>query len=131
MRPTTEDRVKQVIALTAEGYSAATIAARLGVTQRTVVRLRRRAQIAQAKAPELTPEQRDRIAVLIREGMPATWIAEDVGCARGTITRHALVGATSSSEWRQVWNRIRRNDALLQLHREFAPKSTAAQKEAA
>lgn len=131
MKPTTEDRVQQVIALTAEGYSAATIAARLGVTQRTVVRIRRRAQIAQEKAPELTHEQRDRISVLIQEGMPATWIAEDIGCARGTITRHALVGDTSSNEWRQVWNRIRRNDALLQLHREFAPKSATPHKEAA
>lgn len=131
MMPTREDRDEQVVALTAEGYSAAAIAAGLGVTQRTVVRIRSRAQIAQAKAPELTPEQRNRILTLIKEGMPATWIAEDIGCARGTITRHALVGHTSSNEWRQVWARIRRNDALLQLHREFAPKNATPHKEAA
>jgi IS30 family transposase len=73
----------------------------------------------------LTDEQRARVKQLRAEGMPATWIAEDIGC--NAETARAVVQAKPEEvlDWRQSFALIRRNPELYALHRQFAPKPKA------
>lgn len=73
-------------------------------------------------ARTLTPIEQARAAALAGEGMPASWIAEDLDVTRSAV---AYAGAAMSSEdvtsWRVAWAHIRRHPPLLALHAEFAP----------
>lgn len=74
----------------------------------------------------VTKEQQARIDVLAREGLPATWIAEDVGVHPATVRDHRPADAPFDMiAWLPVWQHIRRYH--LDLHQEFAPKSESLQ----
>lgn len=118
----TADRHAAIVQMTREGSTAREIAQRLKVTPRTVTRVRSAMGIANEAPAELTAEQIARIELLIGEGMPSTWVAEDVGCARWTVLKYMRLGREATSEWLQAWCAIRPNPTLLQLHREFAPR---------
>lgn len=73
-------------------------------------------------ARTLTDTERDRAAVLAEEGMPATWIADDLDVGTAAV-RNAGIHLTVADQtaWRSEWGRIRRNPTLYALHTEFAP----------
>ena len=74
-----------------------------------------------------TPEEDARIALLVAEGMPSTWIAEDLQRPLKSLqqrsTRMPGVEAKNAG-WAEVWPTILHDPALLALHHEFAPNST-------
>jgi hypothetical protein len=79
-----------------------------------------------AEVLRLTEEQLQRATTLIDEGMPATWVAEDLGLPN----RHAINKRfqdrpgreVSRKEWERVWFRIMNSPILLDLHQQFTPR---------
>lgn len=72
-----------------------------------------------------TIEQIQRIRQLHDEGMPSSWIAEDVGLRPSQVRR--IAGPSSgATEWRRCWALIRRDADLFALHQSLAPKLPAA-----
>lgn len=70
----------------------------------------------------LTTVEQDRIAVLAQEGVPTTWIAEDLGISRDAVDRHRdQLGIPRAYDYKAVYLAIRWDEHLLNLHREFAP----------
>jgi hypothetical protein len=69
----------------------------------------------------------ERLAQLGIEGLPGTWIAEDLRhfTADAVRTRLRRVPGRKDirAEWYPVWKQIAASERLLELHREFAPKS--------
>lgn len=66
----------------------------------------------------------DRARMLLDEGMPASWIAEDLDCRRKSLFRSGLPSdPDASAQWRSVWGQIRRNPVLYALHQEIGPRS--------
>ena len=68
----------------------------------------------------------ERVAELLREGLPLNWIAEDVGALnRGSILRISkklgIDTTSSSAAFHAVWPEIMHNPELLKLHRQFSP----------
>jgi DNA-binding NarL/FixJ family response regulator len=119
------ERDDAIVHMTLEGLSSREIGHRVKVTQRTVSRVRRLMGVAQEVNPRLTREQRARIDRLIDEGMPATWIAEDVGCSDQTVRRYRQSSEEDTRVWRQVFAFVMRSSVLVELHREFAPKTVS------
>lgn len=75
-----------------------------------------------ARQRKLEGSDLERAALLRDEGMPASWIAEDLGCRRESIFRSGIIATDeASAEWRAVWQQIRRNPVLAGMHREFQP----------
>ncbi len=70
----------------------------------------------------LTVDERDRVVVLRTEGLPARWIAEDVGTTENTVTKVCQARPEEVAEWRSVFQQIRRDPELFKLHTEIAPK---------
>lgn len=63
-----------------------------------------------------------RAAMLRDEGMPASWIAEDLDCRRESLFRSGVTAPPAlAAEWRQVWAQIRTNPTLYALHRDLQP----------
>lgn len=77
------------------------------------------------KGRTLTDAQRDRIVRLRAEGMPAAWIAEDVGVCVDTIRVTAHANPAEAAEWRTQFQYIRRDAELFALHTEIAPRRRA------
>jgi len=70
----------------------------------------------------LTPAQLERAMRLRSEGMPASWIAEDLGRPRMVLFRAGMTTDRSAlNAWASVWSAIRRSPTLLALHYELAP----------
>lgn len=70
-------------------------------------------------------ESEERVITLGKEGMPATWIAEDVGLCATTV-RKILRGAgvkAEQKEWLRAWSFIKASEEVLALHRECAPQA--------
>lgn len=82
----------------------------------------------------LSAQTEERARLLLSEGLPATWVAEDLALRSDDIypvsasipdrAEHVLA-------WQQEWARIRRNPVLLALHREFNPAAPRGTKSAA
>lgn len=70
----------------------------------------------------LTESDRQRIEQLRTDGVPATWIAEDVGVRRETVIAVQHANPDDTSEWLSVWPTIRKRPELYALHKLFAPK---------
>lgn len=117
-----EGTTETIARLTREGWSASRIAEHLHVAVRTVIRHRKRAGVAARRRDDLTREQIERIELLVGEGMPSSWVAEDVGCSRETVRRRQPIGRDVEQEFRRVFARIGNDPALLELHRQFAPR---------
>jgi hypothetical protein len=104
-----------------EGKGRKEIAEELGMHVDTVSRMKSKL-VGPRKGPKpMDQSTRDRIKQLSAEGMPSTWISEDVGYGRSTVIRVSPFGSHNSKEWLTVWQKIRRSEVLLELHREFAP----------
>lgn len=101
------------------GLTYAQIADRFGTDERSVHRARQRTGLTK-RVPDLTDAQKERIRVLQAEGMPSTWIAEDLGIKASRV--RGLFPTGIDPEWQSVWQSIRQNSILLELHFEFAPK---------
>jgi DNA-binding CsgD family transcriptional regulator len=102
----------------AEGLDTRAIAALHGVSERTVNRARARIEAPRAHPP-LSQAELDRANLLADEGMPATWIAEDLGRNSETLRRKLRRGV--DAEWLTAWASIRHDEDLRRLHYEFAP----------
>jgi IS30 family transposase len=74
------------------------------------------------KGRSLTDAERARIVLLRAEGMPASWIAEDVGVCVDTIRTTSPAYPAEVAEWRTQFQYIRRDAELFALHVELAPK---------
>jgi DNA-binding CsgD family transcriptional regulator len=83
-----DERIEKVKALTAQGWTAASIAVRLNTTARTVARDRVRAGIAQAPPRHLSAEDLQFAERLWDDGCPAREIARTLGCSGASIERH-------------------------------------------
>jgi hypothetical protein len=94
----------------------------------SVTRALRRIGLRETKTPRpYSTEELERIASLTLEGVPATWIAEDIGRNPESVRTKAskMPGALErTAQWSQVWSAIRRAPTLLELHRQFAPQRT-------
>ncbi|WP_323985913.1 hypothetical protein [Microbacterium plantarum] len=71
---------------------------------------------------QLTEQQRERVVALRTEGLPARWIAEDLGTTENTVTNVCQARPEEVAEWRSVFQYIRRHPELFKLHTEIAPK---------
>lgn len=80
--------VERVVELTKQNYSQRQIADMLGCTERTVIRARVKAGIAQTRAPMLTPEQLSLAENLITDGASIAEAARTIGCNVNTAYRH-------------------------------------------
>lgn len=123
-------RAAEVCAAYAEGETdTGELATLFGVSRRTICRDLRNG----GARGEVRPKVRgyDRADVLIREGMPLIWIAEETGIPYLSLVDHAAKipeWKGAGQEWRRVWVRIVNSEELLRLHYEFAPPSTRALK---
>lgn len=107
--------------LAAQGLPRAEIASRMSIHVDSVSRTLMRIGMARSRNNKISAEQYERMRILVAEGMPATWIAEDIGCDRSTVTSAYPFGKEAKAEWARAWSRIRNSSALLELHKEFAP----------
>lgn len=89
--------------------------------QRALIRFQLRQKLDNRK---ITEEQIEAMKRLHEVGTPQTWIAETVGCEVSSVVDY--VGPRRDPEWRSVWQEIRRNPTLLELHREFKPRQGVA-----
>lgn len=131
MRTLTEDDWREIY----EKCNGVTerIAAEIGVSGRTVRRhLTGMGICPRQQAVELPAEKVEWARKAAAEGMPCTWIGEELG-----ITRERAMSivaddrpAGANREWNQTWGWIKKQPHYLELHRELAPgnpnKSTAA-----
>lgn len=80
------------------------------------------------KKQVVTQEILDRIALLRKEGMIASWIAEDVGLSehKTSMLMREMGLNDKNMEWRSAFSAIRNNPVLLRLHREFTPGNYAS-----
>lgn len=116
-----EERVAELWAMGAR--EVRDIAAAVRTTERTVQRILLRLRL---RTPRAESERVDyaRLARLAEEGMPANWIAEDLGVNYRAVqehTRHVPGREEAKREWASAWQSIRQNEALLALHHEIAP----------
>ena len=111
----------------AQGHTFVQIAEEHGMWPRSVERSADRHGLREMKQPIIvTPAQRDRMLQLASEGMPGTWIAEDVGLSVSTVYRIIGPQPENSHEWKSVWGKIRNRDHLAALHNEFRPRKEVA-----
>lgn len=94
----------------------------LGCTPRTVARAAVRYGLRpQQDQRTITDEQIARARALSKEGVIATWIAEDVGIEYSYLRKQ--IGMPGVPEgWYSVWQEILKSPVLYALHCEFAPK---------
>ena len=73
-----------------------------------------------------TPEEIERAHMLAAEGMPLSWIAEDLRRGRDCLAKRVPLDKENVAEWRRVWQEIRRSEVLFSLHHEFYPRERAS-----
>lgn len=107
-----------------EGASEREIARAFGVTPRTVSRWMVSLGIREPRpVNRLTSQELERARLLSAEGMPLIWIAEDLDRAVPTLAEVVTEREKSISEWKQVWQQIRRSEILRELHSQFHPRN--------
>jgi len=73
----------------------------------------------------MTIDELARMHLLLAEGMPANWVAEDLGRHYDNIKDYAAGRgdhAHAVSEWKQVWSGIKNRPELASLHEQFMPR---------
>lgn len=116
---------KRAYELYNEGKTTKEIAAELGVSERQVGRL-----LVSSGARPLQKQTRHdwtQADMLLAEGMPSIWVAEDTGIPYEAVAERAVSipgHAEATKAWRQEWIRIARSSRLLDLHYSFAPMTT-------
>lgn len=82
-------RRERVVELTRQGYSAPAIAAFIGITKRSVVRIRSEMGIAQPPSgPPLTDAEKARAAQLLADGCSYTDVGRTLGRHPHSLRRH-------------------------------------------
>lgn len=69
----------------------------------------------------LTAIDKERIEALRAEGVPASWIAEDLGVHTHTVQSMTPANPEEVAAWRSDFQHIRKDPELFALHCEFAP----------
>jgi hypothetical protein len=69
----------------------------------------------------LTPERIQRAQDLRDDGLPCSWIAEDINSTARMVMDVTTANEETGREWARVWSHIVRHKTLLDLHHEFAP----------
>lgn len=127
VEPARQSTREAVVDLHTEGLDANQIAQALGVTRRTVDRYMVEVGLREPRPPRrLSPSEEKRVRALLSEGMPATWVAEDVRQNPTTIAKRFRSDPDNVRAWRQVWQQIRRSEVLYDLHNEFYPRRSRA-----
>lgn len=108
--------------LYAETPTVRAVAERLGITPAAARKRLLRAGVIKSRRMAYTPEEIKRGTTLRDEGMPATWIAEDLGKDLRELRRVLPPDPEASKEWKRVWSGIFPNPTLLALHEEFKPR---------
>lgn len=87
----------------------------------------RRAWVRLGMIPRKPVRQYDvqRLERLLDDGLPDTWVAEEMGLPLGLVHARAQARGGSLSGWGEVWGGIVKSPPLLALHREIAPPSRA------
>lgn len=105
----------------------AVLAAQSRISERQVYRRLAAAGLRPGvKPPMRALDQHPRALMLLAEGMPATWVAEDTGVPYNTVLHlgRQLPNRTALAyEWKIVWQEIRKNEELLKHHYEIAAPS--------
>lgn len=119
----TDEQARQALA---QKLSPGELAALYGVSRSTAERAYYRVNGTRSGPgrPSRTAEDTPlyaRIRLLMSEGMIMTWIAEDVGVSVKHLRAKFKPGINET--WQnEVWPAIKKNEELLRLHRELAPK---------
>lgn len=119
------EKDEAIAELWAEGRDHHEIAAAVGRNPQSVTRALTRLGLRDMRQPLIV--DRDRAQRLAEEGMPATWIAEDIGVSRDAALRIASAVPNHREnvlEWRRAWAGIRHRPALRELHAEITPRIT-------
>ena len=119
-----QKRERTVRELFERGASTREIADAVGVTPRSVRRILLRLELVELCVNLLSDETLERIRIYAEEGMPANWIADDLGIHYDTARTYAcrVPGHDEAVvEWLRAWHSIRQREALLELHYEIAP----------
>jgi len=82
------ERRAQIIALTEQGWTAAAIADRLGITKRSVARGRAAAGIAQPRAPLMTDDEKRAARTMLDDGASYHEVGRTIGRSASTIERN-------------------------------------------
>jgi len=76
-----------------------------------------------ARGPQgLSEEAKNRIRTLASEGMPCSWIAEDLDLSASRTRAVARELGVKLGSFKSVWGFIRSHAELFELHSEFAPQ---------
>lgn len=114
---------ERLLELLAEGLTEHQMGQALGVSERSINRAMIRHGLREKKdLHHIAPEEEQRIAILNSEGMLPSWIADDLGRDNKAILKRTGAQPERNAEWRAIWQQIRRNPELLELHRQFAPR---------
>lgn len=100
----------------------ADLAAEYGVDRGLVYAWRRRAGASEGRRV-FTKAADKRLRILAAEGMPASWIAEDIGYYVGTVRKRLADLNLPDDEWLKIQLSIRKTARLAPLHEEFRPKN--------
>ena len=116
---------REVAELYGELGSVDRVAAQVGLGRQQVKRyLRRAGALTPKPRRKITDEGEARIEVLMREGLPDTWIAEEVGLSACAINARRQKLRIPCGDWLAVQLSVRGQPALAPLHAEFAPPSS-------
>jgi hypothetical protein len=118
------DRDEWVALYERADHDTALVGERVGLSSRQVERWLRHHGITEPQVRRFcSPEQAERIRVLAAEGMPYTWIGEDVDLDRDVVARVAkgCRPDDAPTQWRQVWGWVKHDHNRLALHDDFAP----------
>lgn len=73
---------------------------------------------------KVSPEKLARILLLLREGVPPLWVAEDVGVERSTVSKLSYKYRVKQDlEWAAIQLSVRKDSKLAALHAEIAPRN--------
>lgn len=96
------------------------VAAALGCHPDSITRVMRESGMKERTHGAITEREMARAKILADEGMPVSWIAEDLG--RNVKNLRKRIKPGRSKEWSSAWHSIRQSSRQLELHREFAPR---------
>jgi DNA-binding NarL/FixJ family response regulator len=102
------ERQAVVVDLTREGWTADAIAARLGVTQRTVFRDRQKMHISRPRSKPWTEQEQRRAQELIDDGYSLMEVARTLHRHVVTVTNHGFKGQGWTAEQTGQYNALRK-----------------------
>ncbi|WP_406245823.1 hypothetical protein ACI7YT_12345 [Microbacterium sp. M] len=100
----------------------ADLASEYGVSASLVHSWRQRSGVSEDRKV-FTAEADERLRTLAAEGVPASWIAEDIGYYVGTVRKRLADLNLPDDEWVKIQLSIRKTARLAPLHEEFRPKN--------